>query len=179
MNKRIDTTTIEELYKENKSGHIPVLLDIISDEIIWDDNYKNQENGHMRLINSDTAVMYNGNKYLPAYFSCSLPQEDGKKIGNASITISAIDQRIIQIIRSITQQPKCVIESVYAKMKTEDDHTVFVFKKLNKYEFAMSSVSWNESTADWTLVFDPAMQINVPKDKGSIMRNPAIYEQKN
>lgn len=76
--------------------------------------------------------------------------------------------------------PKCVIESVFAKQKMKEEngevHSVFMFKKLNKYEFAMTSVNWNETTANWTLIFDPAMQMNIPRDKGSATRNPAIYE---
>ena len=173
--KNIETTTIEELFSSSTDGSIPILLDVQSDEIVWDDNDTEQEYGHLRLINCPTPVRYNGHKYLPAYFAASLPEEDGQKVGNASLTISAIDQRIIQIIRSITTQPKCVIESLFAKMN--DD--TFVFRKLNKYEFVMDSVSWDDVSAKWELIFDPVAQINVPRDKGSSIRCPAIYENGN
>ncbi|MCQ2086558.1 MAG: hypothetical protein MJZ37_00580 [Bacilli bacterium] len=170
--KQIETLTLQELFSSSTEGTFPFLIDIQHDELVWSDQSFGQENGHFRLINSTTAVRHNGKKYLPAVFSCTLPSEDGQKIGNTSITVSAIDRRIIEMIRTINTNPRCVLEAYFAKISD----TEFVFNKLNHYEFEMTSVNWDNQTAKWNLVFDPAMQLSVPVDLGTKTRCPAAVE---
>lgn len=172
--KNIDTLTIKELFSSKTDGSIPVLLDIQHDEIVWQDADTEQERGHLRLINSTTAVRYAGHKYLPAYFSYVMPKEDGSTIGNTSITISSIDRRVIEVIRSINSNPMCTIEAFYTKLSDSE----FMFSKLNHYDFEMTSVSWDDTTAKWSLVFDPASQINIPIDLGTKTRCPADNTEK-
>lgn len=180
-NKNIDSITLEELFSSSTDGSIPILLDIIHDEITWSDekdesgkyNDLSQEEGHLRLINSTTPVRYNGNKYLPSFFSYAAPSVDGKTVANTSITISAIDQRIVEVIRSIKSKPICIIEAFYTKLSDYE----FMFHKLNHYEFEMSSVTWDESTAKWNLIFDPASQVNVPIDLATKFRAPNAEQE--
>lgn len=167
--KQIETLTLEELLGSSTEGSIPILLDIRHDELVWNDGSLEQENGHFRLINSTTAVKFNGHKYYPAVFDCNMPTEDGNKVGNTSITVSSIDRRVVEIIRSITTNPTCVIEAYFTKINDSE----FMFSKLNHYEFQMTSVTWDDTTAKWNLVFDPSMQINIPVDVGTKSRNPA------
>ena len=175
--KTIEAVTLEELFKESTDGSIPVLMDIEHEGINWgetnrDDGTKGdleQENGHLRLINANYSVKYEGKRYLPSYFSFTMPSEDGKTIGQTSVTISAIDQRIINIIRSIEDKPKATFVALFAR----NDRTV-TFSKLYKYTFEMGSVTWDGVSAKWNLVFDPAMQLQVPRDKATPMRCPAV-----
>ena len=115
--RTIETVTLEELFAEQTNGVLPILADIQHDGIIWTDGSTEQENGHLRLINDTVPVRYNGYKYMPAYFEFTQPQEDGKKVGSTNITVSAIDQRSQEIIRSINDtRPTLVIETFYCKM---------------------------------------------------------------
>lgn len=41
----------------------------------------------------------------------------------------------------------------------------------------MKDVTWDDTTAKWNLVFDPVMQMNVPKDLGTKSRNPGVLQQ--
>lgn len=170
--------TLKELMSSSTVGTFPVLIDIQSEQIQWNydrsetDPRHRQEHGHLRLINSNAAVVYNGCLYEPAVFNCELPSEDGSKVGNTSITISAVDQRIIQVIRSITSKPTAYIESFFTKISD----TQYVFSKMYHYEFQMTSVTWDRVSAKWNLVFDPSMQVNVPRDTGTALRCPAIYQ---
>lgn len=175
-NKNIDSITLEELFSSSTDGSIPILLDIVHDEITWTDakddsgkyNDLSQEEGHLRLINSTTPVRYNGNKFLPSVFSYTAPSTDGKTVSGTTITISAIDKRIVEVIRLIKSKPTCTIEAFFTKLSDKE----FMFHKLNHYEFEMASVTWDETTAKWSLVFDPASQINVPIDLGTKFRTP-------
>lgn len=179
--KTIESITLEALFSSSDDGFIPVLIDIQHDAIYWGDVVMEdgevgdgiQVNGHMRLINSKTAVKYSGHKYLPCNFNFSKPSEDGQKISNTSITISAIDQRIIEVIRKLRSAPIAIIEAYYTKMNDVE----FAFRRLNSYTFQMSTVSWDNKTAKWTLVYDPVSQTNVPRAKGTKTRCPSIAEQ--
>lgn len=168
--RNIESTTLEELFSSSTAGSLPILIDIRHDALKWKDSSLEQEDRHMRLINAPTAVRYNGHKYLPAVFGYTMPTEDGTKVGNSTITISAIDQRVVELIRSIRTPPVAVIEAFFTK-PTEDS---FAFSRLYHYEFEMRDVTWDATTAKWILVFDPVMQINVPKDLATRSRVPAV-----
>lgn len=177
--RNIDSITINEVFKESTDGSFPVLLDIQHEDIIWVDNSQSQENGHLRLINSVTPVKYKGDnaeakQYLPAHFEFTQPQEDGVKVSNTTITISAVDKRIIEVIRKIKTNPRAFIDAFYARLDESSGTPKYAFSKAYKYEFLMTSCTWDNITAQWNLVFDPAMQINVPKDTATMSRCPSI-----
>lgn len=172
MPKNIEAVTISELFDRASDGNIPILVDIQHGSIVWEDN-KEQENGHLRLVNNNAKVKYQEKVYYPAYFSFVLPSEDGQKVGNTSVTISAIDQRIIEVIRSINSAPKCVFEAFYTKLSD----TQILFSKLYHYEFLMDSVNWDGITAKWNLVFDSACQLNVPRVLATVNRCPSITNE--
>ena len=174
----IETTTLEELFASSTEGAIPILLDIQHDALFWDKDSEGdieQKNGHLRLINSSTGVKYKGERYYPCVFDFTPPSEDGTKISGASISISAIDQRIIKAIRSIPSPPKAFIEAFFSKISDDE----FVFSKLYHYEFKLTSADWDNTSAKWTMVFDPALELNVPTDLATITRCPSIYEENN
>lgn len=172
--KRINTVALKELFDENTGGAIPILADIQHDHIKWTDNTHEQEDGHLRIINDMAAVKYKGQRYIPASFSFTLPSEDGKKISNTTITVSSIDQRIIEIIRGINSAPPILtINAVFGKQEIEG-RTGYTFHDLGEYKFSMTNCRWNGLTAQWDLVFDSVMQLNVPVDMGTVYRNPAV-----
>lgn len=173
MVKNIDSMTIEELYSQDTASSIPILLTIRHGGIVWTDNSGAQENGFLRLINSNVPVIYEDKKYLPANFIFELPSEDGKKVGDTKISISAIDQRIIEVIRSIDSNPIAEITAVFQYIS----ETEITFKKLYNYRFEMQSVEWNGVSAQWKLMFDPAMNVNIPADLATSIRCPSAYEQ--
>lgn len=181
MAKSFEQATIEELLAEKTDGSFPVLIDIQHDDIVWAENTNSytgdQENGHLRLINANYSVMYKGDnseahRYLPCAFTFTLPEENGKKVGTTSIQISAIDKRIIEVIRSVSTKPKAVIEAFFVR----NDNSI-TFSKLYKYQFEMDSVSWDGVSAKWNLVFDPTMQLNIPRDLATQTRCPAVVEE--
>lgn len=171
--KNIATVTLEELFQESIDASIPVLVDIQHESIVWQDNDE-QENGHLRLINDTVPVRYKGadnepKMYYPSVFSFTPPSEDGKSVGNTKVSISCIDQRVIQVIRGVDTKVKASFVAFFAKQEQ-----VYKFQKLYHYDFEMNGVSWDGITASWNLVFDPAMQLNVPRDLGTAARFPSV-----
>lgn len=171
--KSLELETLKDLFDQNQDGNIPVLVDITHEEIKWQDQSFEQEDKHLRLINAPAAVMYNAHKYIPSVFQFTMPKEDGVKVSDTSITISAIDQRIIEVIRAIKTNPTAVIEAFYSKINNDE----YLFSKLYHFEFKMGACSWDDVTAKWTLEFDPGMQVNVPKDKATTFRCPAANDR--
>lgn len=174
MTANIETVTLQELFNGTSDGEIPILIDIYHPDIVWEDESTGQEQEHLRLINNNLSVKYDGKKYLPSHFSFVLPGVDGKKIENSSITISAIDKRVVDVIRSIKDRPVCTVEAFYTKLSD----TRFSFSKLYKFKFQMSSVSWNGVSAKWELIADPANNVNLPRDLATITNCPGVSQIK-
>lgn len=176
MSRCIDSITLEELFNKSTDGSFPVLVDITHNDIMWRDDDQGQEDGHLRLINANYPVLYQGDndtgrkKYLPSHFVFTPPSEDGKSVSGASVTISAIDRRIVEVIRMIENKPRMRVEAFFER--TEDDK--IVFRRLYHYEFELSSVTWDGVSAKWELTFDPTMSLNVPRDLATINRCPSI-----
>lgn len=169
MEKNIETVTVEELLSRDTGGSIPILVDIEHSDIVWNDGSSDQEDGHLRLINANYTVKYDGHTYRPSVFTFTLPSEDGKKVGSTTITISAIDQRVIEVIRSVETKPTATIVAFFSK----EDSTI-TFSKIYNYVFEMDSVSWDGVSAKWSLVFDPVMNKNIPRDLATAARCPAV-----
>lgn len=178
--RNINTQTFDDFSQRGLEGFLPVLVDIRHPGITWNDSV--QQNGHLRLVNDTKGMMYKGNDtepkyYAPCNFQFKLPKEDGKTKSKASITISALDSRIIEVIRSIEEDLTCRIVGMYSKITSADGKVKYVFSKMYSRKFEMSNVSWNGVTAEWELEPDSIADINAPKDKGSLFRFPSLMEK--
>lgn len=194
--RRLESSTFEDLAQKNTPGFLPVLIDIKHQGIVW--NYPEstdeevlkyrQQDGHLRLINDVRGVMYKGNDssihyYEPCSFKVKLGKEDGKTKSNASITISCVDARIIEIIRSIEEDLTCRVVGMYTKVAAGEDSETgetkynYAFSKLYGKEFEMSSVTYGLTSAQWELNPDSIMELNIPRDMGSAFRLPSVNEE--
>lgn len=180
--RNVSAQTFESMTQKSDSAFLPVLIDIKHPAIVWTSTDLEQQNGHLRLICDTRGVKYKGNDnevhyYAPCQFSVKMPKEDGKSKSNASITISCIDSRVIEVIRSITESITCNIVAMYAKIKTSEGKQVYSFSKLYGRKFEMGSVTWNGISAQWDLNPDSRLDLSIPRDKGSSFRCPSIMEQ--
>lgn len=177
VTKRIETIALTELFKKDIEGTLPILVEIYSPELVWGDDDENYEDGYLRLVSDNVAIKYKKNgedkakTYLPSCISYKPPAENGKEIGSATISISAIDYRVIQMIRSITVRPQVTVVASFMK-----EGSKFYFAELNSRTFENSSVSWNKTAAEFTLVYDNVMKLQVPRDKATAQRFPACYD---
>lgn len=159
---------LRDLYDKQADITLPVMFEVYNPDITWSDEEKEtygQTPCYVRFINSDIKVKYKGNTYLPCVFEYQMPESDGSKIGNASITISALDGRVRRLLRSIKLPSTFKIIATYAKIKKDDDTGNFyyyAFQELNSISCKMLTASSNKSTASFNLYFDRSLSVNVP-----------------
>jgi len=165
--KNIQTVALEELWKQNTSGHIPVLLEIFNPDIKWEDNSLEQENMYLRVIDDTNAVVYRGKKYLPAKFNFTPPEETGKTVGQSTITLSAIDDRVVQMLRSIELQCDVTVMAMFAKETTASGKSTYKFLPLDNLKTRMPNATYDRITAQLNLAYKDVLKLNVPRDKAT------------
>ncbi len=167
--KNIQTIAMEEIWKQNTDGHIPVLLEIYNPDIKWNDGSLEQENMYLRVIDDTNPVIYHEKKYLPCRFEYTPPEEDGKKIGQASITLSAIDSRVVQMLRSIELQCEITVMASFVKHGTQ-----YRFLPLDQLKGKIPSANYNRTTAQLNFVFKDVLQLNIPRDVATKNLLPSV-----
>lgn len=178
MTKTIQTVALEELWKSDMNAHIPVLIEIFNPDIRWDDGSLEQENMYLRVIDDSNPVIYQGKKYLPCKFTFTPPEESGKNIGQASITISAIDSRIVQLLRSVELECEVTAVAAFAKKVvvtvSGEQITTYMFKPLDQLKTSMQSATYNKTTATFNLVFKDVLKLNVPRNVATKDKLPSM-----
>jgi hypothetical protein len=111
------------------------------------------EYADMYFANSSKSVSYNGNIYNAASFSIQSPDVEGAKIGNATLTISAIDQFWIERIRR-TQTPA---QLQFIATIEYDEAGALQIEALEQNSFILRVANWNEISISWEMSFDERM----------------------
>lgn len=176
----VNVTTLQELWNKNTDGYLPVLMEIYNPDIAWTNEERRvygQENSYLRIIADQCKVIYKGKTWLPCAFDFTPPDSDGKRIGNASITISALDARVRKLLRTIRITSELNIIATFAKMeKANSGKFIYKFSEMNCMSVYMNSATSNKATATFNLVFDNALAQNVPYHIATQDRTPAVYE---
>lgn len=176
VTKQLQTMALEELMKTNSDASFPFLIEIKCPDIKWKNN-ENQEDGYLRVISDNNIIQYRkkGDKeakyYYPSCLSFTPPSVNGKEIGNATLSISTIDYQVIEVIRSIKTKP--VVSVIAGFMKKDDE---YFFSEINSFNFTCENVQWDKTTAQFTLVYDNVMKLQVPKTTATLQMFPACYE---
>jgi len=121
------------------------------------------------FVNADEPVTFEGNIYNAASFSIDPPSRDGDKIGDAALTISAIDQFWIQKIRAVQKPAKLLFMAVIVY---DEDNGVEGVEPMEEISFTLRVARFNEVSVTWTMVFDERMSILVPVDICNAMNTP-------
>jgi hypothetical protein len=171
----LDVVTLNDLWQNDIDGWLPVLMDIYNPDIVWTDEEKEaygQDDSYIRVIADDNQVVYNGHTYLPCAFTYTPPEVDGKKVGTASISITALDARVKRILRTIKIPSEVTVVSMFAKVTRESGSPIYKYRKLNSKPFMMNSASSNKTTATFNLVFGNNFGQNIPYDMATQDRVP-------
>ena len=177
----LDVLTMKELWQKDVDGYLPVLMQIYNPDIVWSQSEKdtyNQVDSYLYLIADESKVNYKGHTYLPCAFNYTAPELDGKKVGNASLSISALDSRVKKLLRTIKLPSEVTIVSLFCKVEKEDasgipsGKFVYKFSELNSRPFTMSSAGSNKTTATFNLVFKTITNQAVPFDVATADRTP-------
>jgi len=121
------------------------------------------------FANSDETITFEGNIYNPANFTIDPPSRDGDKIGDATLTLSAIDQFWIQKIRSTQKPAKLLFLAVIVYNENNEIESV---EPMEEISFTLRVARFNEISITWSMVFDERMAILVPADTCNAMNTP-------
>lgn len=171
IKKQIQTVAMDEIYKRNSDGYIPVLLDIYNPDIKWNDNSLEQDDMHLRVVADSNNVKYKGKRYLACKFEFKPPEQDGTKVGSASITLSALDTRVTQMLRMIDLVCEVDVVTAFAKNGSQ-----YKFIPLDEYKMQMKSSTYSRTTANLVLSPDDVWSLNVPRDVATKDRFPSCNE---
>lgn len=175
----MDVLTMQDLWQKNVDGYLPILIEIYNPDIKWSEeeiSAYGQSNGYLRLISDQNRVVYRNKTWLPCNFSYTLPESDGSKIGNSSITISALDARVRRLLKSIRITSDISIIAVFSKASKDNGKYVYRFAELNSLTMKMDSASKSNTSASFNLIFDNALSQNIPYDKATQDRTPAVND---
>ena len=114
----------------------------------------------MCYANASEDITYDGKIYYSASFSIQPPESDETKIGDATLTISAIDQIWIEKIRA-TQKPAQIR---FIAVIVYENGIVKGVEPLEDNSFTLRAASFNEVSISWSMSFDENMAIEVPCD---------------
>ena len=124
----------------------------------------------MLYANAQMDIKYGGEVYNAASFSIQPPDRDGSKIGDATLTISAVDQVWPEKIRSTQKSAK--IQFIAVIIYDSDGSSVAGIEALEENSFTLRGASWNEIAVTWQMAFDENMEIIIPADKCNAMTCP-------
>lgn len=176
--KNINVIAMDELWKDDTDGHIPILMEIFNPDIKWEDGSFEQENMYLRVIDDSNPVMYKGKKYLPCKFNYTPPEENGKDLGQASIIVSAIDTRIVEILRSVDVECDVKVVAAFAKKVTVNENnkeiTTYRFFPLDELSAKMQSATYSRATAQLNLVCKDVLKLNVPRNVATKDKIPSV-----
>lgn len=173
----LSVVTMSELMQEDIEGYFPILLKVENSDISWTEEEKNvykQNDGEICLICDENTVIYKGRTYLPCSFSAQLPENDGSKIGSATISITALDARVKKLLRSIRAESEIEFIAMFCKCDKKDSGG-FLFKyiPLKSAKFTMTTASMANGTASFKLTFDKALSQIIPYFVATQDRVPA------
>ena len=121
------------------------------------------------FVNADEPITYDGNIYNAASFSIEPPSRDGDKIGDATLTISAIDQFWVQKIRAVQKPAKLLFMAVIVY---DENNGVEGVEPMEEMSFTLRVARFNEISVTWSMIFDERMAILVPADICNAMNTP-------
>jgi len=127
------------LAAQRKPATFPYLIQVIQQ------NYPD-----MFFVNASENVTFRDDIYNAASFSIQPPDVDGAKVGNATLTISAVDQYWIQRIRE-TQVPA---ELRFIAVIVDDENGGAGIEALEENNFTLRVATWDESAVSWEMSFD-------------------------
>ncbi len=179
--KNIQTCVLGELFKQNINGILPVLLEVYNEELVWGDNSYEQEDCYLRVVNDTQAVKFGGKKYIPCAFEMTLPEEDGKTLKPITLTVSAIDSRMIQLLRSTSEKSEVSIKACFAKEKTVveggREKVKYSFYPMTNYKFKVKGASCTRVTASLTLEVEDILSLQASRDKATQDKFPSLKSE--
>ena len=139
-----------------KKGCTPVLIKIYHEDLAEP----------LYLTDNNEDLIYNGQTYKKAYFNVTLPEVTKDSMGTATIEIGCVDQRLIEIVRTLTTPPNIKFVATYLEEG--------VFSNLAGYDMIMSNIKWTAATMTADLTLDLVLNYEFPSGSFTAFNCPGI-----
>lgn len=120
-----------------------------------------------RLVNNPVNVTSNGQVYTAFPFKLPMPQDVGDSLPSLNLSISNVDRRLIEALRSISSPIEVTLAIVAAS-------TPDVIEQ-GPYTFDMVSVGYNESTITGRLGYEPLLSEPFPAGSFNPQQFPGVF----
>lgn len=147
-----------QLLRMNSHAKFPYLIEIRNDDL-----------GVFRYANTDRDIEYQGETFQCGYFLVTPPERSESSIGDAKLTISAVDTEWISRIRTTQKRSTC---KFVACIDYYDQNGNPVLEPIEENTFLLTSAQWDDLTITWTMVFDENMGIMIPCDVANSLNFP-------
>lgn len=119
------------------------------------------------FVQNNESVLSNGNTYIPVNFSMTLPVEESGKVQDTTISISAINRQIIEIVRTIVDPPDIKVFIIRA-----DAPDVI---EVGPWDFKLRNISYDVNTMSGNLFFETPLRNNISTIRVSNQTFPGVY----
>ena len=152
------TAIQQELFKSQSGMCLPFLIQI--SHASWNSGTP------YYFVNNTESVTYDGNTYLPFPFSFDPPDETDSGITNARLTIDAVDQSIIEMIRTVPSAPTVTIIAAYIYDTIEE---------LVPWTFTFRNVQYQAETVSGELIYEDRLQNQLSPISISARSFPGLF----
>ncbi|MDR2426475.1 MAG: DUF1833 domain-containing protein [Endomicrobium sp.] len=152
----ISKALLAKLFKKRVPGMVPILLKISHDSL----------SNPLFLTDNNEPLVYESETYQPASFIFTFPEQSKDSVGLAKITMGAVDQTLINLIRNLTSP----LQIRFAAEYYEDGN----FSRLDGFSFQLINVSWNALTFSGDLAFKSLLDMDFPSGEFSSITTPGV-----
>lgn len=155
MARTLPALARQELFKRSSGMVLPILLDIYHASF-----------GTIRVVNNNVELSYGGNTYVPFPFRLDPPDETEGGVPSATLTIDAIDQSVIELIRGASDAP-----TVTARAMFYYDNGSVTFEPLVPWTFIVKTANYTAETVTLQLAYDDRLD----NAMGPLIMSPSSF----
>lgn len=149
--------TYQDLSKRFLAGSTPILCKIEHESL----------DEPIYLTDNNKPIIFEENNYMPCYMKAKLPSSSADSDGSASITISAVDQQMIQLSRTINSPATFTILACYYPRTG-------IITKLDSYKFSLTGITCDAVSFSAELTNDLALNYSFPNGESTPITTPGV-----
>ena len=147
-------------YKKKKkkflNGSTPILCKIEHEEL----------DEPIYITDNNKPITYEENVYQPCYMKARLPEDSSETNGSATITISAIDQQLIRLARTINSPATFTIEACLYRSG--------IISRLDGFQFSLTGITCDAISFSAQLTNDLGLEYAFPNGESTPITTPGV-----
>lgn len=121
----------------------------------------------VRVVNNTESVISRGDVFEAFPFAIVFPTDVAERMASAQLTISNVDRRLVETIRSVVGRPRVRVEVIAASRPDSVEY--------GPLEFDLSNVQWDAETISGELTYEPVVQQSFPSQVFDPQRFPGLF----